>query len=129
MLFAQSVVSAIGEIKYTVAGEKNQNSDKNDGTSVTQKVSNSLGGLFGKKDKITPPPIPVVAYYVVIDGKQKGPYDLTKLRKMLSEGLFSEDSLVWKEGMESWVQASEVVNLQPLFQIKAPPISSVGAAE
>jgi membrane protease subunit (stomatin/prohibitin family) len=89
---------------------------------VGQKMSSAIGNVFGgKKGKSTPPPIPTTGFYVAIDGKQKGPYDTTKLSKMISENKFSSESLVWKEGMENWTKASDIEELASLFSI-APPI-------
>jgi membrane protease subunit (stomatin/prohibitin family) len=92
---------------------------------VGQKMSSAIGNVFaGKKGKTTPPPIPTTGFYVAIDGKQKGPYDITRLTKMCSEGKFSRESLVWKEGMENWTKASDIEELSSLFPI-LPPVPSV----
>ena len=122
-LFAQGVVSAFGEIKSQFAGEKKLNdAEKDSSPSAGLKVSNAIGGLFGKKEKVTPPPIPTDSYYIAINGKQKGPYDLTKLRKLLTDGVISSDSLVWKDGMDNWTKAGDVENLASLFTTDIPPI-------
>lgn len=124
IMFAQGVVSAFGEIKTSIAGEKIlSGAGKPDASGPAQKASSVIGNLFGKKTKVTPPPIPTVTYFVAVNGKQKGPYDITKLRKMMSEGDFSEETLVWKEGMENWMQASSVDALKGLFQSMTSTIS------
>lgn len=83
---------------------------------VGQKMSSAIGGVFGgRKAKVTPPPIPDAGYYVAIDGKQKGPFDITKLNRLLEDKTISGQSLVWKEGMENWTKACEVEELASLF--------------
>ena len=124
-MLAQGVVSAFGEIKSSIAGEKKLNSaEKGEEPSTTKKVSSALGGLFGRKEKATPPPIPTVTYYVAVNGKQKGPYDVIRLRKMMTDGVISGDSLVWKEGMDNWIKANDVEELVSIFQTTVPPISN-----
>ena len=115
-LFAQGVVSAIGEIKSTIGGEKKLSDAEKEGPSMTEKVSGALGNLFGKKDKVAPPPIPTAGYYLAVDGKKKGPYDLSRFKKMMQDGDFNEESLIWKEGWENWTKASEIEELKSLFQ-------------
>jgi membrane protease subunit (stomatin/prohibitin family) len=122
-LFAQGVVSAIGEIKSTIGGEKKlSDAERGDEPSAAQKVSNALGGLFGKKDKVAPPPIPTAGYYLAVDGKKKGPYDLSRFKKMMQDGEFNSESLIWKEGWENWVKAADVEELSSFFQSTIPPI-------
>ncbi len=85
-------------------------------------LSNVIGNAFaGKKAKVTPPPLPTTGFYVAINGKQKGPYDAAKISKMISEGTVVRDSLVWKDGMENWIKASDVEELSSLFT-SVPPI-------
>ena len=77
-----------------------------------------------------PPPIPVVSYYVAMFGQTAGPYDKATLKNMAREGGLKPDSLVWKEGMENWVEASSVEELRNLFSEDSdkpsiPPIPSV----
>jgi hypothetical protein len=93
------------------------------GIKDTKKTS-PLGSLFEKKNKkATPPPIPMLGFFVAVNGEQKGPFELDNLLEMKKEGTFSSSSLVWKEGMEEWQKAETVEELKSLF-VKAPPIPS-----
>lgn len=120
--FVQGAANILDTMSTHRAGAKGIiNSAKNEEGAQTpglgEKVSNAFGGLFKGKDKSTPPPIPTAGYYVAIDGKKKGPYDISKLNKMKSEGAIDEDTLVWKEGMENWQSAVEVDALSSLFEV------------
>lgn len=92
---------------------------------------------FGKKDAAstqlssssTPPPIPVVSYYVAMFGQSAGPYDKATLKNMVKEGGLKPDSLVWTEGMDNWAEAISVDTLKNLFDdpegLNIPPIPPV----
>ena len=121
-MIAQGIVGAIGDIKSQIGGEKKiGDAEKGETSKATEKRPGAIGNLFGKKDKVVPPPIPTVGYYVAIDGKQKGPYDISALVKMKEKGTFTSDTLVWKEGMENWIRAEEVEEVSKLFKASTPP--------
>lgn len=70
----------------------------------------------------TPPPIPSIAFNVVISGQAAGPYDLNILKQMAATGQLNADSLVWKAGMPAWAKAGTVDELKGLFTNTMPPI-------
>ena len=119
--FVQGAANIIDTISTHKAGAKNMiNKVKED--SGVKNSSKGIGGLFGKKGgKVTPPPIPTLGFFVAINGEQKGPYEYDKLSQMKLEGTLTENSLVWKEGMEEWQKANTVEELHSLFVV-APPI-------
>ena len=82
------------------------------GKQITGTIGNFIGGLFNKPaQQTTPPPIPVVEYYVAVNGQQTGPFSTERLAEMRQQGTFTPDSLVWKQGMENWVKAESVPEL------------------
>ena len=87
---------------------------------VGQNIASVMNGaMTGSCSVATPPPIPKVAYNIAKDGNPTGPFDLAKLSEMAKTGEFTPDSLVWKQGMETWVKANTVDELKGLFP---PPI-------
>ena len=71
----------------------------------------------------TPPPIPTAStFYLAINGQQAGPYDMNTLKQMVSQGQFSRETLVWREGMSNWLAASQVAELNSVFGSVPPPI-------
>ena len=89
-----------------------------------------IGSRFSKKaDGQTPPPIPVIEYYVAVEGEAVGPLDYDGLTEYIRQGKLSPDSLVWKKGIESWVEAKTMEDLKPLFTKNEteslPPITQV----
>ncbi|MGJ1198927.1 SPFH domain-containing protein [Sphingobacterium spiritivorum] len=70
-----------------------------------------------------PPPLPVqVAYYVAVNNKQEGPFDMTQLKDMIASGKLTSNMLVWKAGFDNWIAASQTTDLALLFQQTPPPI-------
>lgn len=82
---------------------------------TNQMPMNSTGSM-----QIVPPPIPVVAFHVAVDGKPTGPYDINTLTQMAFSGKLNQSSLVWKNGMSEWKQASQVEELKGLFTVMPP---------
>jgi membrane protease subunit (stomatin/prohibitin family) len=70
-----------------------------------------------------PPPIPcAVAYYVVIDGKQAGPFDKNSMRDLAARSVLTRETLVWKQGLPNWEAAAAQADLQDLWAAAPPPI-------
>ncbi|MCD7950506.1 MAG: SPFH domain-containing protein [Erysipelotrichaceae bacterium] len=70
--------------------------------------------------KQTPPPIPMVDYYVVINNKAAGPYDIKTLQQMDLNNEFNGESLVWSAGMPQWVKAKEVEEVKSMLEALPP---------
>jgi membrane protease subunit (stomatin/prohibitin family) len=71
----------------------------------------------------TPPPIPGAAvYFVAIEGKQTGPYDLQTLTSQAAAGRLTRESLVWAQGMAQWTPAGQVPALAGVFASVPPPL-------
>ena len=89
------------------------------GNVVGQNLGSTMNNAMNPTNNIvTPPPVPTSTYYVAKDGKPTGPYDISKLKELIALGGLSANSLVWKQGMDSWVKAETVDELKGLF----PPI-------
>ena len=96
---------------------------------VGQNIAGAMGTAMSgmnqpMQNSVTPPPIPVVAYHVAVNGQATGPYALNVLQQMATSGQFNADSLVWKNGMSEWVKAGTIDELKSMFVI-IPPIPPV----
>lgn len=70
-----------------------------------------------------PPPIPGGGvFFVAVNGQQTGPFDVQTLRAQAESGRLGRDTLVWKQGMESWAAAGSVGELSALFASVPPPL-------
>ena len=96
------------------------------GGAVGQNIAGSMNNMMAGMNQpvqngMTPPPVPGVTYYVVVNGQATGPYDLSTLKQMITTGQFTAESLVWKAGMSEWVKAGIVDDIKRLFP-DMPPI-------
>jgi len=49
------------------------------------------------------------AFYVHVQGEQKGPYTLRHLDHLLNSGLIPLETLYWTDGMEQWLPVTDLV--------------------
>jgi hypothetical protein len=56
------------------------------------------------------------SWYIVVAGKQEGPFPDAQLRALITSGRVTADTLVWADGMAEWQRAGDVPGL-----IVAPP--------
>lgn len=96
---------------------------------VGQNIAGVMGSAMSGMNQagqyaMTPPPVPVVAYHVVVNGQATGPYNLQILQQMITGGQLTIDSLVWKNGMAEWAKAGTVDELKGLFA-GMPPVPPV----
>lgn len=64
--------------------------------------------------------VPQVQYMVGVNGQPAGPFNWVQLQQMVQGGQLTQQSLVWKQGMQAWELAGSVAELVPLFQGTAP---------
>ncbi len=55
------------------------------------------------------------AWYIVVDGEQKGPLPPIELSQLFAKGSVGLDSYVWKEGFDDWKVAADVAELKEIF--------------
>lgn len=92
------------------------------GNNIAGVMNHVMGGMTQRTDTsgCVPPPIHNEMYHVAVNGQVTGPYDVAKLAQMAIDGKFAEKSLVWKPGMDSWLQAKQVESLKSLFPTMPP---------
>ena len=70
-----------------------------------------------------PPPLPQSSgFHIAIDGQQAGPFDASTLQQHIQSGKLTRETLVWQQGMASWIAAGEVEALKGLFGAMPPPL-------
>lgn len=95
------------------------------GSAVGRNIADAMNPMTGNMGQstpagVTPPPIPPAAYYVAVNSKAIGPFELSILAQMASSGQLTADSLVWKNGMSQWEKAKAVDELKGLFSVMPP---------
>jgi membrane protease subunit (stomatin/prohibitin family) len=86
-------------------------------------VAGQMAGALQGQVPTAAPPLPnAVSYFLGVGGKQLGPFDLSTLAAQARQGTFTRSTLVWRQGMPSWVAAEAVPELQTLFAAVPPPL-------
>ncbi len=64
-----------------------------------------------------PPPLPGnlaedAQWYVVVDGQTVGPLTDSAVERRIADGSITDDTLVWRAGMDGWAKAGEAPGMQ-----------------
>ena len=71
----------------------------------------AAGGLAGQPAAAAPappPPPPAAAWFLAVDGQQRGPYTPAQLAEQVGSGGLTGETLVWSQGMAQWQPAASV---------------------
>lgn len=112
------------------AAAKNPGGGASDGIGMGMgfAMAQQMGQMFNQNQNATnqqgPPPIPGgnVQYFVAVNGQQQGPYTMQNLQQLVQQGTLTRDTLVWKQGMTSWVKATDSPEVGALFGAVPPPL-------
>ncbi|MBX3114993.1 MAG: SPFH domain-containing protein [Fimbriimonadaceae bacterium] len=88
-----------------------------------QQSAPSAGGAPPPMGGTPPPPVPTgPQVHIAVNGQQYGPYTMDQLSQYVKEGRVQADTMVWMEGMASWMPASATEGVKQLFgDSTAPP--------
>jgi len=93
------------------------------GFAMANQMGQAMGGAQMGGAGMAPPPIPgSVNFFAAIGGQQAGPFDMQALQSKVSSGEIGKTTLVWKQGMQNWIAAEQVVELSKLFSNLPPPL-------
>jgi hypothetical protein len=70
--------------------------------------------------------VPDVAYLVVLNGQQAGPFNWQQLQQLKANGQLTAQTFVWAQGMLQWQPAGQVAQLMSLFAPAAPAMPGMG---
>jgi membrane protease subunit (stomatin/prohibitin family) len=114
--------TAIGEAAANPGGLGGVGAQLAAGVAIGGQMAGALGAGLGAA--AAPPPIPAAAgtFFLAIDGKQAGPFDLDTLAARAREGSLTRTTMAWKQGMPAWTPAGNVPELAKLFEAVPPPL-------
>lgn len=95
------------------------------GMAMAAPIGQALAGQqpAGSASVGTPPPLPGAAsYFVAVEGKQTGPFDMQTLASQAATGRLTQQTLVWTQGMAQWTPAGQVPALASIFANVPPPL-------
>ncbi len=88
------------------------------GIAMGQQMANAISSSADTSPDMPPPPPDIKHYFVSVDGKSEGPYDLETIKQMVAKGELTRDMFVWREDLDGWKEAGQV--LGGLFPPKIP---------
>jgi hypothetical protein len=72
----------------------------------------------------SPVSMPNRSCWVILGGKQAGPFDEAELSRLIVEGRLTKDSYVWKPGMPQWQTAENTPEVLRLVALAPPPFNA-----
>lgn len=87
------------------------------GNMMTNMMQNNMNQQTGS----VPPPPPIIAFHIVLNNAQAGPFNLEQLQGMVSSGQITRQTMVWKAGMANWAAAESQPEMLSLFASVPPP--------
>jgi membrane protease subunit (stomatin/prohibitin family) len=81
-------------------------------------------GTTGSLPASAPPPLPSQAaqYYIAVEGKRAGPFDMAALQAKARSGELTRETLAWRQGMPQWTPVGQVPELASVFAAMPPPL-------
>lgn len=64
-----------------------------------------------------------MSWYYSVGSQQFGPFDLEAIKRLVSSGLITRATPMWRAGMEAWVSAEKVEELAEAFSVIPPPVT------
>jgi len=66
-------------------------------------------------------------WYIAIGGQQQGPFSQAQIQQGVAAGIYTRDTLVWRQGFANWLPMAQVPELQqPTF---SPPPMNTGSTQ
>ena len=91
------------------------------GKNIADSMNNMMSGINETQKEESVPPIIEEEYYIAVNDKPDGPYSISKIKEMISEGKIVSSTLLWKKGTKDWLRADLIDSLKNEF---IPPIPS-----
>ena len=83
-------------------------------------MMNTMGNTM-QQQMATPPPVPTVMYFAVLNNQQSGPYNVQQITELVRTGQMNANTLVWTQGMPNWIEAANVQDLANIFNNGSMP--------
>jgi len=63
-------------------------------------------------------------WYIAIGGQQQGPFSQAQIQQGLATGIYTRDTLVWRQGFANWLAMAQVPELQQQSTFSPPPMNT-----
>ncbi len=92
------------------------------GNMMSQPSNQPAGNKPQQAAAPAPPPVPVqVSYFYALESQQAGPVSFDRLKELFASRTINKDTLIWKQGMDSWTTLKEVEELKSFLGGNTPP--------
>lgn len=88
-------------------------------------VGNTMGQMASQmiNTNPTPPPIPQQrTYFLYVNGRQLPNQNVQNVLSLISQGVVDANTLVWYQGLPSWISLCQIPELAQLLQQTPPPV-------
>ncbi|GAB1368103.1 hypothetical protein MASR1M42_06510 [Azonexus hydrophilus] len=82
-------------------------------------IPGPMNGLAAMPGEVNSLP---VSYFVVLDGKQAGPFAAEELSRLIVQGRIDKMTYVWRAGMAGWAHCQDVPEVLKLVALCPPPL-------
>jgi hypothetical protein len=100
------------------------------GMGIAQQMVNSMNNalqdayLPGSQGSHLPggqPPALPISFFVVIDGRQAGPFNEAEITRLVAEGRITKSTYIWRVGMIQWEFGENVSEFLRIIALAPPP--------
>ncbi len=92
------------------------------GGAMGNQMAGMMGNINNPQNQQTPPPLPSANYFIVLNGQQNGPFHMQQMLELVQNQQLKKETLVWRQGMQNWLEAGQVQELASVFSAIPPPI-------
>jgi len=97
------------------------------GMAIAQQMVNTMNNTMqnmyipGSGNLLQQPQKPERIYYVLIEGKQAGPFCETELVRLINDKKLTKETYIWYTGLKEWKTAENVPEILRLVALAPPP--------
>lgn len=77
---------------------------------------NGLVAPLGQAASVAP------AFYLVLEGKQAGPFTQEELSRLIAQGSLAKSTFAWRAGMANWERCENIPEILKLVALCPPPL-------
>jgi hypothetical protein len=70
--------------------------------------------------------MPERIYYIILDGKQAGPFSETEMARLIADKKLSKETYIWHPGLTAWKTAENVPEILRLVALTPPEFTEAG---
>lgn len=92
------------------------------GLGASLNMGKQMGEQLMPNSGDVPPPIPTsISYFLAVDGKQQGPYNVQQIQEAIAQDAGILNLLAWKKGMTGWQPLSTFSEFSTMAADDCPP--------